>query len=171
MKTALADRPAIPFRVPPGIKLVRINPKSGLRAGPGENAILEAFKPGTAPPDSYSVIGSSDASMGVTPEADRAVRSERAGSTDLQRRCRSGAAFPPSPRVYRRAPPRYFRGLSSKNGFVMRAELAAKVEEINGSVDLLRQHLNVDRSRRRLAELNAIARIPTSGTIRSGRRR
>ena len=79
MKTALADRPAIPFRVPPGIKLVRINPKSGLRAGTGENAILEAFKPGTAPPDSYSVIGSSDAAMGVTPEADRAVRSGTGG--------------------------------------------------------------------------------------------
>ncbi len=42
----------------------------------------------------------------------------------------------------------------------MRAELAAKVEEINASVDLLRQHLNVDRSRRRLAELNAIAEDP-----------
>ncbi len=53
MKTALADKPAIPFRVPPGIKLVRINPKTGLRAGPGENSILEGFKPGTAPPDSY----------------------------------------------------------------------------------------------------------------------
>ncbi len=79
MKTALADRPAIPFRVPPGIKLVRINPKSGLRAGAGENAILEAFKPGTAPPDSYSVIGASDASLGVTPEADRAVRAGTGG--------------------------------------------------------------------------------------------
>ncbi|TCT08112.1 penicillin-binding protein 1A [Aquabacter spiritensis] len=79
MKTALADRPAIPFRVPPGIKLVRINPKSGLRAGPGENAILEAFKPGTAPPDSYSIIGASDSSFGVTPEADRAVRSGTGG--------------------------------------------------------------------------------------------
>ncbi len=42
----------------------------------------------------------------------------------------------------------------------MRAELAAKVEEINESVDLLRQHLNVDRSRRRLAELNAIVEDP-----------
>ncbi|MEP9369301.1 peptide chain release factor 2 [Xanthobacter sp. VNH20] len=42
----------------------------------------------------------------------------------------------------------------------MRAELAAKVDEINQSVDLLRQHLNVDRSRRRLAELNAIAEDP-----------
>ncbi|HQS09449.1 MAG TPA: peptide chain release factor 2 [Xanthobacteraceae bacterium] len=42
----------------------------------------------------------------------------------------------------------------------MRAELAAKVDEINQSVDLLRQHLNVDRSRRRLAELNNIAEDP-----------
>ncbi len=79
MKTALADKPAIPFRVPPGIKLVRINPKTGLRAGPGENSILEGFKPGTAPPDSYSVIGAGDASLGVTPEADRAVRSGTGG--------------------------------------------------------------------------------------------
>ena len=32
-----------------------------MRAGPGaEKAILEAFKPGTAPPDSYSVIGHGD---------------------------------------------------------------------------------------------------------------
>ncbi|MGU3495700.1 penicillin-binding protein 1A [Xanthobacteraceae bacterium A53D] len=78
MKDALEGKPAIPFRVPTGIKLVRINPKTGLRAGPGENSILEGFKPGTAPPDSYSVIGA-DASFGVTPEADRAVRSGTGG--------------------------------------------------------------------------------------------
>ena len=57
MKVALADRPAIPFRVPAGIKLVRIDRKSGQRAGPGDSSILEAFKPGTAPPDGYSVAG------------------------------------------------------------------------------------------------------------------
>jgi penicillin-binding protein 1A len=35
--------------------------------------ILEAFKPGTAPPDTYSVIGG-DATAGiVTPESERAV--------------------------------------------------------------------------------------------------
>ncbi|HSI42453.1 MAG TPA: penicillin-binding protein, partial [Xanthobacteraceae bacterium] len=75
LKVAIADRPAVPFRVPPGIKLIRINPKSGLRAGPGENSILEAFKPGTAPPDSYSVIGASGSGRGggVSPEAERAV--------------------------------------------------------------------------------------------------
>ena len=61
LKVALADKPAVPFRVPAGIKLIRIDPKSGMRAGPGaERVILEAFKPGTAPPDSYSVVGYSE---------------------------------------------------------------------------------------------------------------
>src|SRR6187549_2336204 len=61
LKVALADRPAIPFRVPAGIKLIRVNPRTGMRAGPGSGGLLEAFKPGTAPPDNYSVIGVADA--------------------------------------------------------------------------------------------------------------
>ena len=63
LKLALADKPAIPFKVPAGIKLIRVDAKSGMRAGPGEGGrtILEAFKPGTAPPDNYSVIGVADA--------------------------------------------------------------------------------------------------------------
>ena len=60
LKVALADKPAVPFRVPAGIKLIRVNPRTGMRAGPGEGAILEGFKPGTAPPDGYSVIGVTD---------------------------------------------------------------------------------------------------------------
>lgn len=83
MKTALAGKPAVPFRVPPGIKLIRINPSTGLRASGGEGkVILEAFKPGTAPADSYSIIGSVDSSgrpLTVTPEADRAVRTGTGG--------------------------------------------------------------------------------------------
>jgi len=60
---ALADKPAVPFRVPAGIKLIRVDAGSGMRAGAGEGGrtILEAFKPGTAPPDNYSVIGVADA--------------------------------------------------------------------------------------------------------------
>jgi penicillin-binding protein 1A len=81
-KVALADKPAVPFRVPSGIKLIRIDAKTGMRAGPGGEGrvILEAFKPGTAPPDAYSVIGSSDQQspdpgyISATPDADRAVR-------------------------------------------------------------------------------------------------
>ncbi|MGA0531396.1 penicillin-binding protein 1A [Hansschlegelia sp. KR7-227] len=82
MKVALADKPPTPFRVPPGIKLIRINPSTGMRASGGK-VILEAFKPGTAPPDSYSIIGQaggrSDRPQSVTPEADRAVRSGTGG--------------------------------------------------------------------------------------------
>ena len=52
MKMALKDTPDTPFRVPPGIKLVSVNVHTGMRAtGPG--TILEAFKPGTGPPNSY----------------------------------------------------------------------------------------------------------------------
>jgi penicillin-binding protein 1A len=75
MQMALKDKPATPFRVPPGIKLIRISASTGMRAGSGEGAgtILEAFKPGTAPPDSYSVIGGEATAGIVTPEAQRAV--------------------------------------------------------------------------------------------------
>jgi penicillin-binding protein 1A len=92
MKVALADKPAVPFRVPPGIKLIRVDLKSGTRAGPDtQRAILEAFKPGTAPPDNYAVVGygggdSGEAAgggrswgAGVSPDADRAVRSGTGG--------------------------------------------------------------------------------------------
>lgn len=77
-KLALADKPAVPFRVPAGIKLIRVDAKTGMRAGPGDGGktILEAFKPGTAPPDNYSVIGVADAdgrSLSVSPDADRAI--------------------------------------------------------------------------------------------------
>ncbi len=87
MKVALADKPAVPFRVPTGIKLIRIDARTGMRAGPGtEKAILEAFKPGTAPPDNYSIIGYGEGGErdsrsfgGVPPDADRAVRSGTGG--------------------------------------------------------------------------------------------
>ncbi|HEY4820311.1 MAG TPA: penicillin-binding protein 1A [Xanthobacteraceae bacterium] len=78
-KLALADKPRVPFAPPPGIKLIRIDAKTGTRAGPGtSSSILEAFKPGTAPPDSAAIIGSADG-PGVTPDADRAVRSGTGG--------------------------------------------------------------------------------------------
>jgi len=88
LKVALADKPPIPFRVPPGIKLIRVNVKNGMRAAPGDtNVILEAFKPGTAPPDNYSLIGAEtangkpiDTSVSVSPDAAAgAVRSSTGG--------------------------------------------------------------------------------------------
>ncbi|MEJ2624212.1 MAG: penicillin-binding protein 1A [Pseudolabrys sp.] len=88
MKEALKGKPAVPFRVPPGIKLVRVDARTGVRAGPEtKKAILEAFKPGTAPPDSYNIVGygkygdgkgipasQAPSFSGVSPDADRAVR-------------------------------------------------------------------------------------------------
>jgi penicillin-binding protein 1A len=48
MAEALKGAPVVPFRIPPGIRLVRINPQTGAPARPGErDSILEAFKPGT----------------------------------------------------------------------------------------------------------------------------
>ncbi|MFZ5617114.1 MAG: penicillin-binding protein 1A [Pseudomonadota bacterium] len=45
MAEALKDQPGIPFRIPSGIRLVRVNAKTGRPAGPGDpNVILEAFK-------------------------------------------------------------------------------------------------------------------------------
>jgi penicillin-binding protein 1A len=77
MKVALADKPAVPFQPPTGIKLIRVNVKTGMRASPGDaQVILEAFKPGTAPPDGASVVGVLDPEgrpLTVSPEADRAV--------------------------------------------------------------------------------------------------
>jgi penicillin-binding protein 1A len=79
MKMALADKPATPFRVPAGIKLIRVNPATGLRAGAGENSIMEAFKPGTAPPESYAIIGFGNGQSGGDNEVDRAVNTGAGG--------------------------------------------------------------------------------------------
>jgi penicillin-binding protein 1A len=50
MTGALADEPATPFRVPPGVRLVRVDATTGLLPGPGTGTvILEAFLPGTEP--------------------------------------------------------------------------------------------------------------------------
>ncbi|WP_417689567.1 penicillin-binding protein 1A [Roseibium sp.] len=83
VKQALADKPPVEFRVPKGLQLIPINRRTGLRAAAGTpGTILEAFKPGMAPPDSYSVIGFQD-EMGipreVSPEAGQAVLSGTGG--------------------------------------------------------------------------------------------
>jgi penicillin-binding protein 1A len=57
MEKALKDVPPVPFRVPPGIRLVAINPQTGTRSKPGdEKKILEAFIAGTEPGDEPTVF-------------------------------------------------------------------------------------------------------------------
>jgi penicillin-binding protein 1A len=61
MQEALANESPMPFRMPPGIKLVRVSLKTGLRAAPEDtNAIMEAFKTDEEPDDAFSVIGFTD---------------------------------------------------------------------------------------------------------------
>jgi len=52
MEKALKDVPPVPFRVPPGIRLVEVNSKTGTRAKPEDaKTVLEAFVEGTEPGD------------------------------------------------------------------------------------------------------------------------
>jgi penicillin-binding protein 1A len=65
MKAALADKPGNPFRIPPGVRLVRVNRDTGKPASPGDRKVIwEAFKPGTEPSFNdgmvVSGIGASD---------------------------------------------------------------------------------------------------------------
>ncbi|MEP1206460.1 MAG: penicillin-binding protein 1A [Rhizobiaceae bacterium] len=78
MQKALTEAVAIDFRVPEGIKLYPINAKTGLLAKAGTGGvIMEAFKPGTKPPNKYSIIGFESDMLGgklsTTKEATRAV--------------------------------------------------------------------------------------------------
>ncbi len=68
MKQVLGDKPASPFRVPPGIKLVRVDSKTGLRAQTGDTGatLMEAFKPGEEPDDPGSALGVGTADAGAS---------------------------------------------------------------------------------------------------------
>jgi penicillin-binding protein 1A len=84
MKMALADKKAVPFRIPPGIKLVRVSLRTGMRAQGGEpDAVLEAFKPYEDPDDPYSIVGFTNESggffMGDQQDAPRSLSSGRGG--------------------------------------------------------------------------------------------
>jgi penicillin-binding protein 1A len=62
MEAALANRPTVPFRIPPGIRLVRVNASTGKSASiRDKNFILEAYKIGTEPDSTTqsTVIGDS----------------------------------------------------------------------------------------------------------------
>jgi penicillin-binding protein 1A len=70
MTRALEGKPAIPFRVPPGVRLVRLNAKTSQLAAPGDKrVILEAFRPGSEPRGDGKVIDGSDglAASGASP--------------------------------------------------------------------------------------------------------
>jgi penicillin-binding protein 1A len=89
MKTALAEKPVADFIVPDGMNLIRINRKTGMKAGgEGPETILEAFKPGTGPADVYSVIGLET----VSAEAESMVRRAEKLSPAVKQAIQSGGA-------------------------------------------------------------------------------
>lgn len=55
MMDAVGKQPPVPFRIPPGIRLVRVDLKSGRPSSTG--AVLEAFKAGTEPGSGYAARG------------------------------------------------------------------------------------------------------------------
>ena len=58
MAEALNEEPIVPFRIPPGVHLVRVNATTGLAAQPGDrDVILEAFKGGTGPDRTNAISG------------------------------------------------------------------------------------------------------------------
>lgn len=73
------------FIVPEGMSLVAVNRKTGMAAFEGEpDTIMEAFKPGTGPADSFSVIGmdgymSQDEILRASPQAQQAITSGGGG--------------------------------------------------------------------------------------------
>ena len=62
MEDALKGEPIVPFRIASGVRLVRVDHKSGLPAQPGDrNVVLEAFIPGTEPrPGQTAVLDGAD---------------------------------------------------------------------------------------------------------------
>jgi penicillin-binding protein 1A len=74
--------PPVDFQGPEGMTMIAINRKTGMRAGEGEpGTIMEAFKPGTGPADSYWVIGMDGGELGesISPQANRAIQTGGGG--------------------------------------------------------------------------------------------
>ena len=75
MEVALKDRSAIPFRVPAGLQLVRVNARTGRPAsGTEKSVILEAFLPGTVPTRQGPVLDGSDQSRFNPDDSDLFLR-------------------------------------------------------------------------------------------------
>src|SRR4029077_13291634 len=63
-RVVFKDKPPVPFRIPPGWRIVRVDHDSGLPSS-GGNSIDEAFKPGTEP-NEYDAQGPQTARSGAT---------------------------------------------------------------------------------------------------------
>ncbi|MGV1014578.1 MAG: penicillin-binding protein 1A [Methyloceanibacter sp.] len=105
LKEALDGVPAVPFRAPPGVKLVRVNHKSGLPVGGsgGPGTIVEAFKPGLEPAGA----------VGMEPEGPGEEMSEDGFDPHQQGQGGPPPGFPPAAEA---PPPGSDRALTSGTG-------------------------------------------------------
>jgi penicillin-binding protein 1A len=84
MAAALKGKPAIPFRIPPGIEMVRVDDRTGRLAQAGNrNVVWQAFKAGHLPRSSPEVVNGnnstyavSDTSSGASASGDNSPASE-----------------------------------------------------------------------------------------------
>ncbi|MEQ8402073.1 MAG: penicillin-binding protein 1A [Roseitalea porphyridii] len=87
MTAVLEDQPMTDFKIPEGMTQIQIDRKTGMRAEGGD-LIVEAFKPGTGPADSYFVIGADQVAIQaqqaerqreISPTAQQAIQSGSGG--------------------------------------------------------------------------------------------
>ena len=68
MTEAMKDKPAVAFRIPPGIRMARVNLESGKLADSGDSHVIwEAFKPGTEPSD--EVVDGGEEAQNLSPDS------------------------------------------------------------------------------------------------------
>ena len=85
MKRATEGKPAGKFLVPPGMNFIAVNRTTGMFAFEGEpDTIIEAFKPGTGPADTLSIIGMDgyappEEILRDSPQANQAITSGSGG--------------------------------------------------------------------------------------------
>ncbi len=85
MTAAVEGTPPGKFHIPEGMSLIPVNRTTGMQAVEGDpETIIEAFKPGTGPADSFSVIGmdeyvAPEEILRQSPQANQAVTSGSGG--------------------------------------------------------------------------------------------
>ncbi|MEM7766371.1 MAG: penicillin-binding protein 1A [Pseudomonadota bacterium] len=93
MEAALADEPALPFRIPPGVRLVEIDARTGELPGPAtDDIIMEAFRPGTEP----GVAFSEDEDFNIFSDGDAGLF-DRMGGPPARSQPGLGNRRPPAP--------------------------------------------------------------------------
>ncbi len=83
MEKALKGKPIIPFRMPDGLQLVRVNPKTGRPTKSGEVAIWESFLPGTEPNNQQYILDKSGLNLMVGNDPNSAKGSAVIGTGGL----------------------------------------------------------------------------------------